>query len=90
MDYQQFYGIYGPEGRQQGRFEGFGIPLALMNRMEQDDGLLDFFQSLSPAVQNRIAGYVRGAADPREEHRRIEQMCAALADRTVESLFTDL
>lgn len=90
MDYQQFYGVYGPESRQHNRFEGFGVPLSLMNRMERQGGALDFFQSLSPAVQNRLAGYVRGAGDPQEEQRRIQQVCAALAHRNVDETGIDL
>ena len=36
MDYQQFYGKYGPESRVHDRMEGFGMPMLspqLQNRM---------------------------------------------------------
>ena len=38
MDYQQFYGVYGPESRIHDRMEGFGLPMPLLSRIQENPG----------------------------------------------------
>ena len=38
MDYQQFYGKYGPESRVHDRMEGFGMPMPLLSRIQATPG----------------------------------------------------
>ena len=40
MDYQQFYGKYGPESRVHDRMEGFGMPMPLLSRIQATPGRL--------------------------------------------------
>ena len=81
MDYQQFYGIYGPESRVHDRMEGFGLPMPLLSRIQETPGSWEFFSQLSPQLQNRMAGYVRSSRSAEEQRWRIEQVCQALKDR---------
>ena len=81
MDYQQFYGKYGPESRVHDRMEGFGMPMPLLSRIQATPGSWEFFAQLSPQLQNRMAGYVRAAHSPEEQQWRIEQVCEALKAR---------
>lgn len=55
MDYQQFYGKYGPESRVHDRMEGFGMPMPLLSRIQATPGSWEFFAQLSPQLQNRMA-----------------------------------
>ena len=73
MDYQQFYGKYGPESRVHDRMEG--------SRIQATPGSWEFFAQLSPQLQNRMAGYVRAAHSPEEQQWLIEQVCEALKAR---------
>ena len=66
MDYQQFYGKYGPESRVHDRMEGFGMPMPLLSRIQATPGSWEFFAQLSPQLQNRMAGYVRAAHSPED------------------------
>lgn len=81
MDYQQFYGVYGPESRIHDRMEGFGLPMPLLSRIQENPDCWEFFAQLSPQLQNRMAGYVRAARSSEEQKWRIAQVCEALKAR---------
>ena len=56
MDYQQFYGVYGPESRIHDRMEGFGLPMPLLSRIQENPGCWEFYAQLTPHQHYRMAG----------------------------------
>ena len=84
MDYQTFYGVYGEEAKVHNRFEGFGVPMQLLEALEQDEATLQFFSSLSPELQNQIAGYIRGAHTVQEQRERAVSAVANLRARNAD------
>lgn len=51
MDYQQFYSVYGPESRIHDRMEGFGLPMPLLSRIQENPGCWEFLHSSAPSCR---------------------------------------
>lgn len=73
MDYQQFYGKYGPESRVHDRMEGFGMPMPLLSRIQATPGSWEFFAAAQPPASEPDGRLCACCPQPRG---------TAVADRT--------